>query len=143
MKTHSDLQDYFKKAGLKNTKQRQWIYQTIEMADHPISAEQLHLSLATADATINLSTVYRILDVFVAHRLISKTFKASENKALYEIMREEHRHYLICTSCKVMTPLTNCPLHKYEADLAARLNYTITGHSLEIFGLCPKCHPVK
>lgn len=141
MKTPSELQDYFKKAGLKNTKQRQWIYQTIELTDHPISAEQLHLSLATADATINLSTVYRILDVFVSHRLISKTFKASENKALYEIMREEHRHYLICTSCKVMTPLTGCPLHTFESELSSKLSYIITGHSLEIFGICPTCQP--
>jgi Fur family ferric uptake transcriptional regulator len=36
-------------------------------------------------------------------------------------------------------PIDFCPLEKLEKDIGEKNDFDITGHKLEIYGLCPKC----
>mgnify|MGYP000344742423 CR=1 FL=1 len=56
----------FKQNGIKNTKQRQCVFEYLLKSDAPITAEMIFMSISRKDQedSINLSTVYRILDVF-------------------------------------------------------------------------------
>lgn len=125
--------------GIKLTRQRLDLLERLKQADGPITAEQLFLNLREEASAISLSTVYRILDAFELKGLVEKVVSADENKAIYELNRHEHGHHLICTQCKVRMTITGCPLAGYEETLARTTNYKITGHRLEVYGLCPKC----
>jgi len=58
---------------------------------------------------------------------------------LYELNRQEHKHHLICSGCRKMFTVDECPLEDYEKSLSNKLDFDITGHKLEIFGYCKEC----
>ena len=62
----ADNEELFTSQGLKNTKSRNLIYNILEQSDVPVTAEQVFLKLKGSGFSINLSTVYRILEVFVS-----------------------------------------------------------------------------
>lgn len=125
--------------GLRITKQRLLLLETVRKESQPLSAEQIHDQLRSNAVEINLSTVYRILDQFVEKGLILKTILQDEGKAVYGINTHEHSHHLICTKCKQIITIVGCPLDDYGTRLETLYGYTVTGHKLEIYGLCPNC----
>lgn len=128
-----------KREGLKNTKHRNAILEVIENSNQPINAEQIFFELKGNDISINLSSVYRILESLVSKNLLIKSNMTGSNKALYELNRCEHTHYLICSNCKKMFPVDGCPLEEYERQIEAKTGFQITGHKLEINGICKDC----
>ncbi|SCZ81466.1 Fur family transcriptional regulator, ferric uptake regulator [Acidaminobacter hydrogenoformans DSM 2784] len=141
MKTNktTDTKAMLEHCGIKLTRQRLDLLDQLVKGSGPTTAEQLFLSLREEASAISLSTVYRILDAFELKGLVEKVVSTDENKAVYELNRHEHGHHLICTSCKSRMTITGCPLAGYEEALAKSTNYKITGHRLEVYGLCPKC----
>jgi Fur family ferric uptake transcriptional regulator len=111
----------------------------LEQSNQPIAAEDLFLELKKGDISANLSTVYRTLEILVENSLATKLIISSDNRALFEINRMVHRHYLICLGCKKIIPIDYCPLEDYEKSLAKETNYEIAGHKLDIYGYCPVC----
>ncbi len=128
-----------KREGLKNTKHRNAILGIIDNSDQPINAEQIFFELKNKKVAINLSSVYRILDSLVSKKLLIKSNIPDSTKAIYELNRFEHTHYLICSCCKKMFSVVGCPIGEYEKQLAAKTDFEITGHKLEIYGFCKDC----
>lgn len=128
-----------KREGLKNTKHRNAILEVLENNDQPITAEHIFLELKEKKTSINLSSVYRILESLVSKGLVIKSNITGDNKASYELKRLEHKHHLICSGCKKMFSVDGCPLEEYEKQLKAKMDFDITGHKLEIFGFCKEC----
>jgi Fur family ferric uptake transcriptional regulator len=62
-----------------------------------------------------------------------------DNRALFELNRMVHKHYLVCLECKKMKAIECCPIEDYEKSLAKQTDYLISGHRLDIYGYCPKC----
>ena len=58
---------------------------------------------------------------------------------LYQLRDSRHRHYLICTRCGSAVPISGCPLEALEQSLGKETGFSITGHNLELYGLCPRC----
>ena len=134
-----DNKDLFASQGIKNTKQRNLIFEALKQSDDPVTAEQIFLKLKEVDASINLSTVYRILNIFVSKNLAIKSSISDDNKAMFEVNRMEHKHHLVCVGCKKILSIEDCPLERYEKSLEEKTDFDIKGHKLEIFGYCPEC----
>ncbi|MCE5202440.1 MAG: transcriptional repressor [Synergistaceae bacterium] len=128
-----------KQSGLKNTKQRTAVLDFLEHHDGPISAEQVFVELKQRDLSVNLSTVYRILETLANKGIITKLYIVGDTKALFEYKRIMHRHYLVCLGCRKIIAIDNCPLEAYEKSLEKSTNYSIAGHRLDIYGYCPEC----
>ena len=126
-------------SGLKKTKHRTEILEILDKSNQPIPAEQVFLNMKEDGATINLSTVYRTLETLADRGLATKVKISGDNRALYELNRMVHKHYLICLECKKMKAIESCPLEGYEQSLAEQTDYLISGHRLDIYGYCPKC----
>jgi Fur family ferric uptake transcriptional regulator len=71
-------------------------------------------------------------------KLVNKIV-VDDGKARYELTGDGHRHHLICTNCRKMIPIDTCPLKSLEKDVGEKTNFDITGHRLEIYGVCPEC----
>lgn len=130
---------FFNNHGIKCTKQRERIFDILKETDLPLTAEQVYFRIREYDGTISLSTIYRILETFVAKGMAIKSNITADNRAMFELNRMEHKHHLICVCCKKMIAVHNCPLEGYEKSLEQDTNFHITGHKLEIFGYCPEC----
>lgn len=139
MKTSEGYKDVLKQKGLKNTKHRNSILQAIEKNEQPATAEQIFLTLKEQNISINLSSVYRILESLSQSGLILKSNSLTSAKALFEKNRFEHKHHLICSMCNKMFSVGGCPLEEYEKQLQENFDFEIKGHNLEIFGICKEC----
>ncbi|HAS74389.1 MAG TPA: transcriptional repressor [Clostridiales bacterium UBA8960] len=137
-----DIKQIFKSKGIKNTRQRQRVYEYLIACQQPVTADAIYMDLAresAGDETLNLSTVYRILDIFLKQKLIIKSNLTNDNKSTFELNKREHRHHLVCVKCNLVTPITGCPLKGYDQMLSQSTHYEILEHKLEVFGVCPKC----
>lgn len=135
--------DNLKMNGLRSTKHRIDILAILEKSSQPIAAEQLFQDMQKRDISINLSTVYRTLDILCDKNLLNKLNIVGDNRTLFEYNRMIHTHHLICLGCKKIITIDSCPLKGYEKALAKETNYVIAGHKLDIYGYCPECQNKK
>ncbi|MDR3210769.1 MAG: transcriptional repressor [Planctomycetota bacterium] len=124
--------------GIKRTRQRVMVWAVLERARNPLSAVEICRRAGERGVTVWLSTVYRVLELFIKQGLVVKVVVLENGMALYETNRTPHRHYAICVSCRKVIPVAACPLEQFQSQLAEK-DFQITDHSLEIFGYCRDC----
>jgi len=121
------------------------IYSYLVMCNSPVTADVIYADLRLkaqtdmAEECMNLSTIYRILDVFTKKKLIKKNIMGVEQCAAYEIITHEHKHHLICVKCNKITTLEGCPLSGYDRLIKETTHFQVIEHKLEILGICPDC----
>ncbi|ABN51782.1 MAG TPA: transcriptional repressor [Hungateiclostridium thermocellum] len=130
--------DILAKIGCKNTKSRKAVIEVLENAENPLSAEDIFLCIKKQGSSVNLSTVYRTLDLMESKSVVNKIVMM-DGKARYELTVDGHRHHLVCTNCHKSVPIDFCPLENMEKDIGMRSDFDITGHKIEIYGICPNC----
>jgi Fur family ferric uptake transcriptional regulator len=124
--------------GFKNTKSRKAVISALENMQTAASADDILKCIKETGFSINLSTVYRTLDLMESKGLVEKTLMG-DNRARYELKYGEHTHHIICTGCKKIVPIDVCPIEALEKDIVNKTSFDITGHKLELYGICPKC----
>jgi Fur family ferric uptake transcriptional regulator len=129
--------------GIKKTKQRESVAAVLQNAERPLSAMGICAAIGKLDGNASawLSTVYRVLELFVKKEFVIKTSLANSDVALYELNRFQHKHYAVCVSCHKIIALDNCPMEHFDPRLEGG-TFHVIGHKLEVFGLCGVCNPV-
>jgi Fur family ferric uptake transcriptional regulator len=125
-------------AGLKRTKPRRRVLEVLKSAEQPLSAMDIAIEIEKSGGGASLSTVYRVLESFEAHRIAVKIAVMNSDTALYELDRRQHRHYAVCVDCRRIIPMDDCPVARFAPQLAED-GFVITGHNLEVFGHCKNC----
>lgn len=136
----SCYKDILSAKGIKSTKQRVAVIEELYTSPTPLSADDIFMSLKDKGSeNLSLSTVYRILDTFVKKEVVVKSALMDGGKALYEIITDTHRHNLICLKCHKIMPISGCPLKDFEKTLEDTTGFKISGHKMEVYGICPEC----
>jgi len=130
---------FFAKNGMKLTKQRMLVLTILRELNTPASAEDIYLLAIKLQPTLNLSTIYRILELFCSKNIAIKNVLLETQKAVYEINTHTHKHYMTCVKCQAMIPLENCPCSLIEKAVAQNSDFEILDHRLEILGYCSHC----
>lgn len=126
--------------GIRGTKQRVAVLNELISSAVPLTADDIYMSIRDGgEENLSLSTVYRILDMFGQKGIAAKTGLIEGGKSLYEIVTGVHRHNLICIKCHRLIPLEDCPLGDFEKSIEKSTGFRISGHKLEIYGICPEC----
>lgn len=138
VETLTQAQD-LKKAGLKATVPRLKILEILETKkDLHMRAEDVYKALLEGNEDIGLATVYRVLTQFEAAGLVSRHhFEGSHS--VFELDQGVHHDHILCTSCGKVDEFVDDEIEERQKAIAAKAGYTITDHSLYIFGLCPEC----
>lgn len=143
MEKIDDNKEIFKRYGIKNTKQRNLIFEILKQEKKPLTAEEIFLKSRELDDTLSLSTVYRALNTFVSKEIVVKLALAEDNVSVFELNKINHEHYLLCVKCHKAIEIGHCPLRLYENSLEESTDFDIIGHKLEIYGYCPECRDKK
>lgn len=133
-----DVQQVFQKNGIKITRQREELIKLLQDLAQPMTAEDLFLLVKERYPEICLATIYRNLDLFV-HKKLVRQLQLSGNKRKYELIGQEHYHYLICLGCQQTVRLKDCPIKLYAKQVIRETSYQIVEHSLSLYGYCPQC----
>lgn len=123
--------------GLKATASRIAILQIVENAPHPISADQIYQQ-SLSETPLSLATIYRTLDTLTTAQLLLRE-RDFDGVLIYQRNHPHHSHRLVCTQCRKTVDLEGCPIEPAINELAAQTGFTITGHTIEIYGICSDC----
>lgn len=124
--------------GIKATQARVVIYNIINDNDAGITADYIHSLCLQKNININLSTVYRSLEIFEEKQLIEK-FDLGEGKYNYAIKKHDHKHVLECSLCHKQIEL-QCPMLQIEEIVKNKTGFTLTEHELVMKGICKQCN---
>lgn len=139
MQENNKYKEVLAREGLKNTRHRKAILKIFEEADMPLAAEDIYLKLKDNNVSICYSTVYRVLEMLSANKLITRAGITDDNRARFVLNPTEHKHNVICTRCHKMVYFDFCPVEAFNKKLRKDIDFEVTGHVLEIYGLCAAC----
>jgi len=123
---------------LKITKQRHALLDyLVTYQDHYVAVSAVDEHMRTLFAGMSHNTIYRNIKEFETLGLLE--VKSADNQTLVKYQcdfEHQHHHHFVCSNCGRVIELQACPLDAYEAQLPG---CTITGHRMEIYGLCEQC----
>jgi Fur family ferric uptake transcriptional regulator len=120
------------------TPQRMMIVSAIENSDGHISAEEIYAQVAAKYPQVNVSTVYRTLELLKKLGLVIET-DFGEGRVRYHPAGKGHHHHLVCTECGTVIDLDESQLSSLESMLLREYKFTADLRHLAIFGRCAKC----
>ncbi|GAB4575568.1 MAG: transcriptional repressor [Anaerolineae bacterium] len=136
--TETLLAEALRANGFKITRARQAVIHALSRAAKPLSINDLHDSARDYAEDIGLVTVYRTLELLISLDLV-RPVHLMENCHGYALATPGHTHHVICQRCNRAIEITGCDLSAFLDEITAHTGYRITGHWLEIEGLCPDC----
>lgn len=138
MACEAAFRDELRRRGLRMTLQRELVLSALHQASEPVSAEELHQSIAAQSPNVDLSTVYRTLGLLQELRLVSGYDSAGETR--YELLSLHGPHlHLLCQSCGCIEGVPPDDAHGFVSALAERFGFEVQIEQLVIPGLCQRC----
>ena len=122
----------------RQTKQRTAIAEILAEVDDFRSAQQLHDDLRHRGVSVGLTTVYRCLQSLTAAGEIDFLVN-DEGETVYRKCSGEHHHHLVCRTCGATVEIAGPTVERWADSVAAEHGYADVSHTMELFGLCPKC----
>lgn len=122
--------------GYRLTPQRTLVWDVLRAAGGHLSAEEVCAQVQRQFPNVNISTVYRTLELLVGLRLVRETHLGAARR-FFEIEEEVPHHHLVCEACGSVT-------HVHDEDLGGLHEALVTvqgfrAGQLTIFGLCAGC----
>jgi Fe2+ or Zn2+ uptake regulation protein len=130
------LRQHFNKTGLRFTLQRDAVWRLFESDPAGFTISQATVNLAPQG--IGQATVYRTIKALQDLGFL-KWVHDQGGEHRFVASRPGHSHMLVCRSCSKAVEFGDCDLSVLEKLIATQTGFTVEGHHLEFFGLCPEC----
>ncbi|MBP1699843.1 MAG: fur [Deltaproteobacteria bacterium] len=131
------------KEGLKATKQREEVLNTLLNSSGHKSLAQIYTQVAKANPKIGYTTVYRTLKLLTRLGLATQR-KFADGETRYEPASEgRHHDHLICLDCGKIIEFEDPTLEALQIRIAQRHQFKISHHRMELYGRCEECHRKK
>lgn len=139
---HAKVEKSLRSQGVRYTTNRRALIEALENTPGPLTVEELHRE---TDSRIPFSSIYRDVRVLADSEVLTLHHSADRSNR-FELAEwlSGHHHHLVCVPCTAISdisldPQTELRLARLAEKAAADTGYQVTGHALEIEGLCPDC----
>jgi Fur family ferric uptake transcriptional regulator len=133
-----DIVSKLGKHGYRLTPQRLMILSAIENSDDHISAEEIYAQIVAKYPYVNISTVYRTLELLKGLGLVTET-DLGEGRVRYHPADKGHHHHLVCQECGTVIDLDESVLSPVKGILLREYGFMADLRHLAIFGRCVNC----
>lgn len=137
---HETVRRHLADREVRYTSGRRSVITTLVRLDGPESAAELHRRMS-----VPLSSLYRSLTVLDEAGVLERHHDA-DGLARFELAEwlTGHHHHLVCVICGVvedfeLNAAAEQTLDSLATTAAAGAGYEVTGHNLEVEGLCGSC----
>lgn len=134
----SRIIDRLKEKGYRLTPQRRLILSAIEGSRDHISAEEIYAQVAARYPHVNISTVYRTLELLKRLGMVYE-IDLGEGRIRYHSEGSGHHHHLVCQGCGAVIDIEESGLASLREVLLRDYNFRADLRHLAIFGLCEGC----
>ena len=135
--THS-ASETLSEMGYRLTPQRLMIVDAVEGADSHISAEEIFTQVRAHYPHMNISTIYRTLELLKKLGLATET-DLGDGRVRYHSIKKGHHHHLVCQRCGEVLDIEEKDLSPLWSEIAQKYGFTVNMKHLAFFGLCDKC----
>ncbi|MCZ7662456.1 MAG: transcriptional repressor [Thermoleophilia bacterium] len=123
--------------GYRLTPQRTLVWDALREAGGHLGAEEICALVQSRFPNVNISTVYRTLELLVELQLVRETLLGPDRR-YYEIEEDEPHHHLVCDRCGAVQHVHDEDLGGLRAALEQRQGFRV--RELTTFGLCAACN---
>jgi len=89
-------------------------------------------------AGVGRATVFRTLDTLERLGYLRR-LHGLDDCHQYVRATPGHHHHLVCTRCGCVVEFDGCTVGAMVDTVAARTQFRIENHNLELYGICPEC----
>ncbi|MDD4860443.1 MAG: Fur family transcriptional regulator [Dehalococcoidales bacterium] len=142
MEHHDDSLSRLREKGYRLTPQRMMVLEAIEDNPNHVSAEEIHAQVAAKYPNVNISTIYRTLELLKKLGLVTET-DLGGGRVRYHPAEKGHHHHLVCQQCGNVIDLDESVLSPLKKMLNEEYKFAADLRHLAIFGTCGKCRQKK
>ena len=132
------LIDTLRRRGYRVTPQREMVIELISHSGQHMAAEDVLERIRQRTLAINLTTVYRTLDLLVEEGLASRA-DLGEGRVVYATHRHGPHVHLVCRHCGHVIDADVEPFEPLFEHLRAEYGFTCRPQHFAIYGLCARC----
>ena len=125
--------------GYRLTPQRLMILSAIEDSHDHISAEEIYAQVAARYPHVNISTVYRTLELLKRLGLVYE-INLGEGRIRFHAEGRGHHHHLICQNCGTVIDIDESMLSPLRDALLRDYHFMAELRHVAVFGICENCH---
>ena len=138
MEQRQDIISELGRQGYRLTPQRMMILSAIENSEDHISAEEIYAQIVARYPNVNISTVYRTLELLERLGMVTKT-DLGEGRVRYHPLEQGHHHHLVCRECGAIIDLEESLLASLKSTLLREYKFVADLKHLAILGRCANC----
>jgi Fur family transcriptional regulator, ferric uptake regulator len=131
------LANVLRERGLRLTAQRQLVLEAVHGLGHA-TPDQVHAKVAETAAGVNISTVYRTLELLEELGLVTHTH-LSHGAPTYHAAHEEQHVHLVCRSCGRISEVPPSVLDSVTVALRREVGFQVDVGHVSFFGHCAEC----
>ena len=131
------LAETLRSRGLRLTAQRQLVLEAVYALGHA-TPDQVHAEVAKTAAGVNITTVYRTLELLEKLGLITHAHLSHGAPTYHPVGPDQHLH-LVCRSCESLTEIAPEALGPLAEQLRAEQGFVIDVNHVSFFGVCADC----
>jgi Fur family ferric uptake transcriptional regulator len=135
--TSEELADLLRSRGLRLTAPRQLVLEAVYELGHS-TPDQIHSAVAERAAGVNITTVYRTLDLLEELGLVTHAHLSHGAPTYHPAGEQQHAH-LVCRLCGEIDEMPAAALGGLLTDLRARSGFRLDVGHVALFGLCGHC----
>lgn len=133
----TEWQDLLRASGHRLTPQRELVLGAVERLGHA-TPDEVYAEVRTHSESINLSTVYRTLELLDELGLIRHAHLTDRAPTYHSARGHEHAH-LVCRECRRVISIDRAEIEGALGALAARHEFSPDYGHLTVFGTCVDC----
>jgi Fur family ferric uptake transcriptional regulator len=131
------LADELRARGLRLTAQRQLVLEAVHELGHA-TPDQVHARVARTAAGVNITTVYRTLELLEELGLVTHAHLSHGAPTYHPATGPQHVH-LVCSGCGDITEIPTELVRPLAAELRQDRGFTVDVGHVALFGLCRGC----
>ncbi|MEX0622245.1 MAG: Fur family transcriptional regulator [Candidatus Woykebacteria bacterium] len=133
-----EVLELLKENKVKITNEREVIIEILQQTTKPLSPADIFLRVRPQLPKVNLTTIYRNLEMLEGLGLIKRVGFNKEYFSYELLANRPHHHHAICKNCGKIEDLENIS-EKFVDQVSRQTSFKIEDHNLEFFGYCKNC----
>jgi Fur family ferric uptake transcriptional regulator len=135
--SETSLAEMLRARGLRLTAQRQLVLEAVHELGHA-TPDQVHAKVAETAAGVNITTVYRTLELLEELGLVTHAHLSHGSPTYHTVGEVQHVH-LVCRRCSTVTEVSSRVLAPLAERLRDEQDFSIDIGHVALFGECSSC----
>ena len=133
-----DYEEVLRAAGHRVTNQRIFILDAVCEGDGHTTIGQVYARTRMRDRSIDRSTIYRALKLFVELGLVVSA-DTGTGELVYEVAKPKRHHHLVCRRCGKEQEVGQEAMQTMFKQIEREYQFQVDTDHLILFGLCSAC----